>query len=221
VLAVVALMPPDLGSGEEAPEPPPVPESEPTPAVQAPSAGEASRAEPRVPVVRLELGARGDVSVPISDTIRVALPSAALGVALGRRDLRFTLGTALAPSTEARFTGRAAGSATLSRLEVALGARYVLTHQPLDASVDVSLVVNRQEVTGGSARQPSVDSAFSVGGRVGVHACWSERSWVSPFLGAYASVFPFAPAISQLPQGTVGHLPYLWVGLSGGLTLAL
>jgi len=44
---------------------------------------------------------------------------------------------------------------------------------------------------------------------------------LSPFLGAHVSVFPAAPTLTQLPQGTVGHLPYVWLGLSGGVSLAL
>jgi hypothetical protein len=40
-------------------------------------------------------------------------------------------------------------------------------------------------------------------------------------LGAHANFYPGAPALFQLPQGTVGRLPYVWLGLSGGLALAL
>ncbi len=109
----------------------------------------------------------------------------------------------------------------LERLDLALGLRLVLGHLPFDTSLDASLLVTRAEVSGLSAHRPMQDTALSAGGRVGLHACWSEQSLLSPFLGAYASVFPFAPALSQLPQGTVGHLPYLWLGLSAGLSLAL
>jgi hypothetical protein len=224
VLTVVALMPPELGSDAAGPEPPNEPEPEREPEPIAPSAEASAAAAPRPsapPRVRIELGMRGDVSAPLSDTVRVALPSAALGVALGAGPVRFTLGTGYAPKTEARYTGDAAGSAELARFDVALGLRWALAHSPFDTSVDASLLLTRQELTGRSPHQSTQDTAFSAGGRLGVHACWSDRSLVSPFLGAYATVFPFAPAISQLPQGTVGHLPYLWLGLSGGLALAL
>ncbi|MDF3065444.1 MAG: hypothetical protein K0R38_1045 [Polyangiaceae bacterium] len=223
VLAVVALMPPDLGSDAATPEeaPPPT-EPEPPPVPEAVARPPAPAQQPsKLPRVRIELGARGDVSAPLSDTVRVALPSAALGVALGAGDARFTLGTSYAPQSEVRYTGASAGSAELSRFDVALGVRYVFAHAPLDASIDASMLLTRQELTGRSSERPMRDTAFSAGGRVGIHVCWSERSVVSPFLGAYATVFPFAPALSQLPQGTVGHLPYLWLGLSGGLALAL
>lgn len=219
VLAVVALMPPELGADAQPPAEPPAPEPEPTPppVAKPPTASVA----PPAPLVRIELGARGDVSVPLADSVRVALPSAAMGVALGASDLRFTLGVGYAPASEVRYTASAAGSAELSRFDVALGARYVLTHAPFDLALDASALLTRQELSGRSSRQPQQDTAFSAGARFGLHACWSERSLVSPFLGASASVFPFAPAISQLPQGTVGHLPYFWLGLSGGLALAL
>jgi hypothetical protein len=145
----------------------------------------------------------------------------ALGVALGAGNVRFTLSTSYGPATQLRFTGNTAGRAELERLEVGLGLRLVLGHTPVDTSFDASLLATRAEVTGLSTHRPAQDTAFSAGGRVGFHACWSEQSLVSPFLGVYASVFPFAPALAQLPQGTVGHLPYVWLGVSAGLSLAL
>jgi hypothetical protein len=226
VLVVVALMPPDVGSD---PEPLPEPEPSapgPTASVQRepepkPAPEPSPKPEPSPRRVRIELAARGDVGTPISDTVRVALPSGALAVALGSGDVRLTLGTGYAPRTQLRYTGVAAGSAELTRLDVALGARFVFVHTPVDGSADVSAVVTRSQVAGQSSRRPSEDTAFSAGARVGLHFCVSEQAPISPFLGVYATVFPFAPELSQLPQGSVGHLPYLWLGLSGGVALAL
>ena len=224
VLVVVALMPPELGSSPAASEPEPESEPEST-TVTAPPVAPAAEPKPAPPAsprhVRIELGARGDVSTPISDSARIAALGGALGVALGAGKLRFTLATGYLPSTELRYTGAAAGRAELQRLDVGFGLRVVFAHLPVDTSLDAGLLATRAEVTGHSSRRPAQDTAFSVGARVGLHACWSEQSLVSPFLGAYATVFPLAPALSQLPQGTVSHLPYLWVGLSGGLALAL
>jgi hypothetical protein len=216
VLVVVSLMPPDLGSEPEpepvaSPEPPPLRPSPPQPAEQ--------RRERRR--VRIELAARGDVSTPIGDSARVASSGGALGVALGAGDLRLTLGIGYAPRTRLRYTGSSAGSADLERLDVALGVRLPLSHTVVDATLDAGLLITRAELRGVSSQNPSEDNAVAAGGRFGLHACWNEQSLVSPFLGAYVSAFPFAPAISQLPQGTVGHLPYVWLGLSGGLSLAL
>ena len=220
VLVVVSLMPPDVGSPEPEPEPAP-PEPEPRPAPPAPPPPPPPPAPAPLRHVRIELAARADVSAPISDSARIAMLGGALGVALGAGNARFTLATGYAPSTELQFTGPVAGRANIETLDVALGLRVGLGHTPVDTSFDASLLAARAEVTGLSAHRPAQDTAFSVGGRVGLHACWSEQSLVSPFLGAYASMFPFAPALSQVPQGTVGHLPYLWVGLSAGLALAL
>jgi len=223
VLVVVSLMPPEIGLPEPESEPaapaPPraLPLSSPSPSPSPSRAPSPARARH----VRIELAARADVSTPISDSARVALFGGALGVALGAGNLRLTLSTGYAPSRELRFTGPVAGRAEVERLDVALGLRWRLGREPLATSIDASLLVTRAEVTGLSARRPEHDTGFAAGGRFGLHACWSEQSLVSPFFGAYASVFPFAPALSQLPQGTVGHLPYLWVGLSAGLSLAL
>lgn len=222
VLVVVSLMPPEIGLPE--PEPESESESEPAPprALPLPSPSPSRPPSPaRARHVRIELAARAEVSTPISDSARVALFGGALGVALGAGNLRLTLSTGYAPSRELRFTGPVAGRAEVERLDVALGLRWRLGREPLATSIDASVLVTRAAVTGLSARRPEHDTAFAAGGRFGLHACWSEQSLVSPFFGAYASVFPFAPALSQLPQGTVGHLPYLWVGLSAGLSLAL
>lgn len=221
VLVVVALMPPDVGPSEPEPEPeppPPPPRPEP-PAATPPAQPVAPPPQPRR--VRIELGARGDVSTPISDSARIATLGAALGVALGAGSLRFTLGTGYTPKTELRYTGDTAGRANLERLDVALGLRWMLTRATLATALDAAALASRAEVTGLSSRRPAQDTAFSVGGRAGLQLTWSDQSLLSPFLGAYATVYPFAPALSQLPQGTVGHLPYVWLGLSGGLALAL
>lgn len=220
VLVVVALMPPDLGV-DAPPTPPPEPPPPPPPPHAEPPPVPAPVTKPRSRPVRIELAARGDVSVPIGDSVRVAVPSGALGVALGTGALRLTLATGFAPRTELHYTGDTAGRASLSRLDLALGLRWPFVRAPLEASVDASLVLVRQEMEGRSPVRPERDTAFSAGGRVGLRGAWSAPELLSPFLGVYVSAFPFAPAISQLPQGTVGHLPYVWLGLSGGLALAL
>lgn len=219
VLVVVSLMPPELAP-EPAPEP--LPEPAPAPAAPPPPARVPPRVAPPAPRrVRIELAGRAETGTAIEDSARVASLGGALGVALGARALRFTLATGYAPATTLRFTGTTPGRAELERLDIALGLRLGFGHTPLDIGVDASLLATRAAVTGLSAQRPQQDTSFSIGGRIGLHAAWSEQSLVSPFIGAYASVFPFAPALSELPQGTVGHLPYLWVGLSAGLALAL
>jgi hypothetical protein len=227
VLVVVALMPPDVGAAEPQAEPEPTP-TPPTPPVASisprkePEPEPESAPRPRAPRrVRIELGARGETSTPIGDSARIAQLSGALGVALGAGDLRFTLGTSYAPRTELEYTGDSAGRAQLQRLDVAAGLRLLVLHAPVDVSVDASLLASRAEVTGLSALRPARDAAFSVGGRLGLHVCAANQGLLTPYLGAYASAYPTAPALSQLPQGTVGHLPYLWLGLSAGLSLAL
>jgi hypothetical protein len=219
VLVVVSLMPPELGSDPEPTPTAPEPEPERRTAAPPTTGPSAPIAHPRH--VRVELGGRAEVSTPISDSARIAAWGGALGVALGAGNLRFTLGTGYMPRTELRYTGSVAGSAQVERLDVALGVRLALGHAPIDTSFDAGLLLSRAAVMGQSSQQPKRDTAFSAGGRVGFHVAWSEHDRVTPFLAAYASVFPFAPALSQLPQGTVGHLPYVWVGLSAGFALAL
>ncbi|HVY30525.1 MAG TPA: hypothetical protein VHB79_28395 [Polyangiaceae bacterium] len=221
VLVVVALMPPEVAS-----EPEPTPEPEPPPA-PAPVRPEPAPAPPEAPVpapphrVRIELAARGEVGTPISDSVRVAQVGGTLGVALGAGRLRFTLATGYSPATTLRYTGASAGSAELERLDIALGVRLMLSTTPVATGIDASVLATRAEVTGLSAHRPAQDTAFSVGGRLGLRVASSDDALLSPFLSAHVAAFPLPPELAQLPQGTVGHLPYVWLGLSGGLALAL
>lgn len=224
VLVVVSLMPPDLGSDPE-PEPPPDPTRPPPPT--APEPRPEPEPEPEEPSalptrhVHIELGARLDVSTPISDTARIVSPGGTLGVAIGSGDLRLTLATGYSPATEIRYTGASAGEATLERLEVALGARWVVTRAPLTTAFDLGAVGMRAQLTGESSRRPAQDTAFNAGARLGLHLALADHQLLSPFVDFCGALYPLAPALSELPQGTVGHLPYVWLGVSGGLALAL
>jgi hypothetical protein len=221
VLVVVSLMPPDLGSDPEPPPPePPPPEPAPAAPSVPPAASPAAVASPPRRV-RIELAGRAAVAAAISDSVRIAAWGGSLGVALGTGPVRFTLGGSYVPKTELRYTGDFAGHARFERLDVAVGVRLALSHAIVDTSFDAGLSLSRAAVTGESSFRPAEDNALSLGTRLGFHACWADQARISPFLGAYADVFPFAPALSQRPQGTVGHLPYVWVGLSAGLALAL
>jgi hypothetical protein len=221
VLAVVSLMPPDVAEAEPEPEP----EPEPTPATPPPAAPEP--APPPVVVapaprrVRIELAARGEVSTPIADSARIASLGGSLGVALGARRLRPTLAFGYVPASELRLTGNFAGSAEVERLDVALGLRWLASRAPFDTGLELGLLASRAEVSGVSSHRPSQDTAFNLGARAGVQVCWPGEHALSPLLGAHLSWFPGAPELVRLPQGTLGHLPYVWLGLSGGLSLAL
>jgi hypothetical protein len=131
------------------------------------------------------------------------------------------MATEYAPPARADYTGPSPGRAELERLDVAVGARLVLSHRVIASSVELSALASRTEVVGLSQRRPSQDTAFSFGGRAGFHFTFDEQRQLSPFLGVHAKLFPFAPAVTELPRGTVGHFPYVWFGVSAGLALAL
>jgi hypothetical protein len=243
VLVVVSLMPPDLGDAPDAGGALPTEQQPPNggkPATPEPATGverppgrtqepdattEPTPREPSVDhrrrYIRIEPYALAQASVPISDSARIAVWGGGLRVALGAGNLRFTLGGSYVPKTELLYTGRFAGRANLQRLDVALGVRLALGHAPVDTSFDAGLLLSRAAVNGLDSRQPARASTVSLGANAGFHVCWSEQDRLTPFLGVYADMFPFAPELSQLPQGSVGHLPYVWVGVKGGLALAL
>lgn len=218
VLAVIALMPPEAEA-----EPEPEPQPEPRPARQVEPEPPAAPAAPRPVVrrVRLELGGVMSFSTPISDTVRAISPGAMLGVALGAGELRVTLLTEYAPSIAVDYTGASPGQAELERLDMGVGARLSLSHRSVDSSIELSALASRAEVVGLTPNRPQKDTAFSLGGRAGFHVGFGDQRLLSPFLGVHAKLFPLAPAVTQLPSGVVGHLPYVWLGLSAGLALAL
>jgi hypothetical protein len=214
VLTVVSLLP-DVSASVNVPAPVPDP---PTP---TPTPAPTPTPTPTPASVRIELAGSVDFSVPISNTIRAASLGALLRVALGAGSLRLTLSTEYAPAVGVDFTGASAGRAELERFDVGVGARLVLSHRGVDSSVELGVLASRAEMTGLSAERQSQDTAFDVGGRAGFHLSFGERRTLAPFLGAHAKLFPFAPGLAQLPQGEVGHLPYVWLGLSAGLALGL
>jgi hypothetical protein len=223
VLAVIALMPPDIE-----PETKPEPEATPQPETKARAETKPREAKPEPAVsprvqkrVRLELGGVMTFSTPISDTVRAVSPGAMLGVALGAGMLRVTLLTEYAPPISVDYTGASAGRAELERLDMSVGARLSLSDSDVASSIELSALASRAEVVGVTQNRPRQDTAFSVGGRAGFHVAFGDRRLLSPFLGVHAKLFPFAPAVTELPRGTVGHLPYLWLGVSAGLALAL
>jgi hypothetical protein len=217
VLTVVSLLPDVPPEPQPEPEPEPEPKPEPKPEPRRPPL-------PRAPTphsVRIELAGIADFSVPVANTIRALSPGAVLRVALGTGSLRLTLSTEYAPAVEVDFTGASAGRAKLERFDVGVGARLVLGHRGVDTSVELAALAERAQLSGLSAQRPSQDTAFSLGGRAGFHCGFGEQRTLSPFVGAHAKLFPFAPGLAQLPQGEVGHLPYLWLGVSAGLALGL
>lgn len=224
VLAVIALMPPDIELETKAePEATPQPETKARPETKPPPEAKAEPAvSPRVQKrVRLELGGVMTFSTPIADTVRAVSPGAMLGVALGAGTLRVTLLTEYAPPVSVDYTGASAGRAELERLDMSVGARLSLSQSDVDGSIELSALASRAEVVGVTPNRHRQDTAFSLGGRAGFHVAFGDWRLLSPFLGVHAKVFPFAPAVTELPRGTVGHLPYLWLGVSAGLALAL
>jgi hypothetical protein len=218
VLTVVSLLPP--ASSDAAPAPVPVP----TPAAAPPSAAAFSLPAlppPRERHVRIELGAVTSFSMPISDSVRALSPGLLLGVALGAGKLRLTLATKYAPPAEVDYTGAFAGRAELQRFDAGIGARRSLWRHGVDLAVELVALASHARMRSLTTRESRRDTAFSLGGRAGLHLSVAEPWPVSPFLGLSAEVFPRAPAVMQLPAGTVGHLPYGWLGVTVGLTLAL
>ncbi len=205
VLVVVSLMPPELATERAR--------------VAPPSPAPPKRTRPKL--VRIELGGLSEWAAPVADSALASQFGGELCVALGRGNLRFTLATSYLPTAELRLKGARETRAELERLQLGLGLRLRWLTTPLDLGLDLGGLASRSELFGLTPHHPAQDTAFDVGARAGLRLALPERRLLAPFFGVQASLFPGARALAKLPDGTLGHLPYLWLGLSAGVALSL
>lgn len=153
--------------------------------------------------------------------MRAFSPAALLGVALGSGKLRLTLASKYAPPVDVDYTGTHAGSAELQRFDAGVGARLSLWRRGVDLAAELGALASHARLRSLTTSHAGRDTAFSLGGRASIHVGVAQPWLVSPFLGLGVEVFPRAPTVMQLPSGSVGHLPYCWLYVSAGLSLAL
>jgi hypothetical protein len=69
---------------------------------------------------------------------------------------------------------------------------------------------------GSELAHPEVGTALDLGLRARASASFAN-SRVSPLFGIEAALFPFSTEVRGAPQGELGRLPLLWLGVSLGL----
>jgi hypothetical protein len=214
VFIVLTLMPPDVLLDALPPPPPPAP----PPPPPAPPSLAVVIAPPPVHLRRVRL----ELSFLIDVAPRSGLP---LAVALGG-ELRVAPGPKhLGPVGAIGIAGGSidfgAVSATELRLPFDLGLRLpLLTRTAFDLVADVGLAgaVFHDKAT--NTAGPQSGTRLDLGARAGVvvHAGrLSDR--LLGIAGIHAELFPRPYDVTLMPQGTVGHTPAFWMGVTVGLAV--
>jgi hypothetical protein len=108
----------------------------------------------------------------------------------------------------------------LERLVGTVGARLRFPANPFDIAFEPSAVLAIERVRGAGLARPETGSAVNFGVRALLLASFA-RSRVAPVLAVGATLIPAPAAIRMLPQGEIGHLPILWLGVSLGARISL
>ena len=216
VFAVTTLLPPELALAAEQPEKEPKPPSAIKP--QPPKAPLPARTAELTPIVRLELGAFGEVGVHLAEPSHASSWGGEFRVALGRGAYAGTLGIAYAP--QGRLTAPEL-DVDLARVSATAGARARLIDRPLALALDIALIGALERFKGTGLFAPAQDTAFELGFRAGLIAALRRARGVQPFAGIHAACFPGPREITAAPSGTASHTPLLWTGASLGLVLGL
>jgi hypothetical protein len=174
---------------------------------------------------------RPPIALPPPAT-RVDLGATALA-GIGPEDRTGQIGAELRWAAGGRRLGAEAGVTALLPVDNTVGGvRLRQWRLPVDAGVRARIAgprVERYGELGVSAAllseraldlaSPKSQTALEIGVRaaVGLHA--ARGRW-GPFVALSAEVVPLPPSVFDLPAGTVGHTPLLWIGVTAGGSLS-
>ncbi len=218
VFIVVTLLPPDVlleAPPEVAPTPsvPPV-AAPPTVIVVAPP-------PPAVPAPKrfwIEAAALFDAAPAVGSGAESSTLGGELRFLLGAQRLVAVAGVGFQPRASFNF-----GTIGVDELRIPfdLGAAFVHTWSHLSLVGQAGLAGAVVRISGSNTASPDSGTRLDLGGRIAVAARFgSSSSALVPVFGIHALVFPKPYEPTVMPQGTVGQLPALWVGVTAGMSFA-
>ena len=242
VYIVMALIPPELALPDEAHSEPATPSSETEPHVGAtaePAAQPASapkpapKATPRPVAVtpatqapssdaepldgwRIDAALLAQHSISSSQVPKVGALGADLAALFGAGQLRWLLGFDVMAKSHFDIGQVRAETAELAGRT---GVQLVYGEQPLELAADVGVVGALRRLKGEAAEASERQTINELGAFVGTSARFRWWSWVSPFVGVQARLFPAPAELVVTPRGQIGTMPKIWVGASIGLRL--
>ncbi len=236
---VVSLLPPQLGIAPDAatsqsgsppsgsaparaapPAPPaPAPSGAPnaaaSPSVMAPGSPHAH--ETRSSVVRIELSAIGEASLPLGAPGLLTW-GAALRVGVGGGRWAGVAGIAYLPGADfavGDFQGR------VTRVPAIAGVREQLLKRSWQVDGDLALSLAFERYEGVSPHAPSTATRATPGIELGIVASPRAVSRLAPIAALRCAWFPLTQELAAAPQGSLGNTPSFWIGLELGLSLEL
>jgi len=221
VFVVLTVMPPELGQEPvtTAPAPPPPAAPIPPPNPEPPPA--ASPPDPAAPLARLELAALFAAAPAILQAPALHAFGGELRGVLGRGALSGTLSVAVTTRAHFELSG-VRGDVTL--LPASAGLRLRSEVAGIALATDVGLLVVSERVRAVSLLVSQTHQSLDFGLRTGVvlaPAAHTAHTTLAPFVSLFAWVSPGPRALSAVPRGTLGNLPYLWLGGAVGVSLGL
>jgi hypothetical protein len=205
VFVALAIDPAEISTEQPSPPPsPPVPAA--PPEVTA----------PRRAAARLDLAAAGGLGVGSGN--RALEAGAALRLALGRGRIALVAGgMALAP------VDTTVGGVRLRqwRLPVDVGVRAELAGKRFDRYAELGLGAALLSERAPDLASPQSGTSIELGLRASVGARLVTRARFTPFAALDVELVPSPPSLFALPQGVVGHTPWLWIGANVGASLEL
>jgi hypothetical protein len=218
VFIVVTLLPPDV-SLESPPEPPPAPAVRPLPPpLPTVVAAMPVTNGPRSRRLRIELSALVDAAPAVGG----AGPSTTLGGEVrafwGARRLAAMAALGLEPRASFDF-----GGLGVDELRVPFDVGLALIHSwnrlAFVGEIGATSAVVR--ISGTNTASPQSGTRLDLGGRLAVGMRFgSPSSSVTPVVGIHALIFPKPYQATTTPQGNIGQLPALWLGVTAGVSFA-
>jgi hypothetical protein len=185
----------------------------PSPPVPPPAAALDQR--PRA-AAHLDLGVAGELGVASGNVATQA--GAALRLAVGRGRIALVVGAmALAPIDVTL------GGVRLRqwRLPVDVGVRAQLEGKRLQPYGELGVGAAWLSERALDLANPQGGTSIELGGRAAVGARLATRGRFAPFVALDAELVPSPPAVFALPQGVLGHTPWLWLGATVGASLEI
>jgi len=166
------------------------------------------------PAAQLDLSVGGDLGIG-SENVS-AQPGAALRLTVGRDRFAFVIGTmALAPVD----THLAGVRLRRWRLPVDVGGRAQLDGKWIDAYGELGLGAALLSERAPDLASPQGGTSLELGVRAGAGARLVTHGRLAPFVALDVELVPDPPQVFALPQGALGHTPWIWIGATVGASL--
>jgi hypothetical protein len=218
VFIVVTLLPPDVlleAPAAVAPTPTvhPGPELPPTIASVAPPP-----AVPKKKRLRFEVAGLFDVAPALGSSEQSTTFGGELRSFVGAGRFAAVAGVGFEPRASFDFGGIGVDEL---RIPFDVGGAFVRGWNHLTLVGQLGLAGAVVRISGSNTASPGSGTRVDLGGRIGVAARFgSSSSTVLPVVGIHALVFPKPYEATAMPEGNIGQLPALWLGVTAGVSFA-